>query len=281
MPQISRLTLETGGNLPAILVYQLCVKPGFEKMVHDELLTLLHKSRLEVGCLHFDLYRLADSRFYFFDIGYLHLVAGVEATRTIFRGFTTVRDAGGPSFGLKQIIDEGLLVGPRIYPSGASISQTGGHGDRRSKSDVSLHTGGPIPGERIIGTIYLADGPNEVLTAVREQLRRGASQVKLITSGGISSELDSLESVQFTSEEIRAAVQAASDAGTYVMVHNYSSRGARRAIDAGVKCIEHGQLIDEPTKKLIAEKGIWVSMQPFTPAPSIMGNSQLAEASPQ
>ena len=197
------------------------------------------------------------------DFGYLYLLAGVEAKQTLLRGFTTVRDLAGPSFGLKKAIDDGLIAGPRIYPSGAMISQTGGHGDGRKVTDEHPRFGGSTPRSEIIGDSIIVDGRDQVLAAVREQLRLGASQIKLATTGGISSDSDPLDSLQFTFDEIRAAVEAASDWGTYVTVHNYSSEGARRAIDAGVKVIDHGQLLDEPTIKLIADKGIWLSIQPF------------------
>jgi imidazolonepropionase-like amidohydrolase len=146
------------------------------------------------------------------------------------------------------------------------ISQTGGHGDNRQLTDAHPRFGGNTPRSEIVGDSIIADGRDQVLAAVREQLRLGASQIKLATTGGISSENDPLDSLQFTSDEIRAAVEAASDWGTYVTVHNYSSEGARRAIDAGVKVIDHGQLLDEPTIHLLAEKGIWLSIQPFLPA---------------
>jgi imidazolonepropionase-like amidohydrolase len=199
------------------------------------------------------------------DFNYLYLLSGVEAKQTLLRGFTTVRDLAGPSFGLKKAIDDGLITGPRIYPSGAMISQTGGHGDARKVTDAHPQFGGNTPRSEITGDSILVDGRAQVLAAVREQLRLGASQIKLATTGGISSDSDPLDSLQFTSDEIRAAVEAASDWGTYVTVHNYSPEGARRAIDAGVKVIDHGQLLDEPTIKLIADKGIWLSIQPFLP----------------
>lgn len=194
---------------------------------------------------------------------YLHLRSAAEAKATLLRGFTTVRDAGGPSFALKRVIDEGTLVGPRIYPSGALITQTGGHADFRSRAQANPQFGGAEPYSESIGLSIIADGPNQVLAAVREQLRLGATQIKLTTTGGVASDLDPIDGLQFTPEEIRAAVQAASDWGTYVMVHNYTSDGAKRAIEAGVKCIEHGNLLDESAVKLAVEKGVWLDIQPF------------------
>lgn len=195
---------------------------------------------------------------------YTQLRAGQEAGRTLLRGFTTIRDAGGPVFGLKRAIDEGLLLGPRIYPSGAIITETGGHGDFRMVYDIPqpFDCCGLTHTEKI-GAAMVADGVDAVTVAARNNLRLGASQVKLMAGGGVSSLYDQLEDVQYFEDELHAAVMAANDAGTYVMVHVYVPEAIRRAIKAGVKSIEHGQLIDEPTMKLIAEKGVWLSMQPF------------------
>ncbi|MCC5822936.1 MAG: amidohydrolase family protein [Planctomycetes bacterium] len=195
------------------------------------------------------------------DEGYMHLAAAHEAGRTLMRGFTTVRDAGGPSFALKRAIDEGLVAGPRIYPSGAMVSQTGGHGDFRMRHEVP-RSGGPTHTERV-GMAMIADGADEVRRAVREQLMLGASQIKLMAGGGVSSVYDPLDVTQYTVPELRAAVEAAENWGTYVTVHAYTTRAVRQAIEAGVRCIEHGQLLDEDTVKLMAEKGVWWSLQPF------------------
>lgn len=203
------------------------------------------------------------------DFAYDYLLAGVGAQQTLLRGFTTVRDLAGPSFSLKKAIDNGVIDGPRIYPSGALVSQTGGHGDFRKSTDLHPRFGGIYPHLEGQNSLIIVDGRDEVLAAVREQLRLGASQIKLATTGGILSEFDPIDSLQFTSDEIKAAVEAASDWGTYVTVHNYSPEGARRAIDAGVKVIDHGQLLDEATIKLIADKGIWLSIQPFLPSAEI------------
>ena len=192
------------------------------------------------------------------------LRAGEEAGKTLLRGFTTIRDAGGPVFGLKRAIDEGTLPGPRIYPSGAIISETGGHADFRMVYDIPepFDCCGLTHTEKI-GAAIIADGVDAVIVASRNNLRLGASQIKLMAGGGVSSLYDQLEDVQYFEDELHAAVMAAEDAGTYVMVHVYVPEAIRRAIRAGVKSIEHGQLIDEPTMKLIAEKGVWLSMQPF------------------
>ena len=197
------------------------------------------------------------------DPSYLHLLAARQAEATLMRGFTTVRDLGGPVFGLKRAIDEGVMIGPRIYPSGAFISQTSGHGDFRFSFEVPRTLGGPLSHSEVEGVAAIADSPDEVRLRAREQLRQGASQIKLMAGGGVSSPYNPIESTQYTEAEIRAAVEAAENWGTYVTVHAYTPRAIRQAVAAGVKCIEHGQLIDEPTAKLLAEKGIWWSLQPL------------------
>jgi imidazolonepropionase-like amidohydrolase len=195
---------------------------------------------------------------------YLHLLAARQAEATLMRGFTTVRDLGGPVFGLKRAIDEGAMVGPRIYPSGAMISQTSGHGDFRFGFELPRAVGGPLSHGEQEGISAIADSPDEVRLRTREQLRAGASQIKLMAGGGVSSQYNPIESVQFTEPEIRAAVEAAEAWGTYVTVHAYTPQSMQMSIRAGVKVIEHGQLTDEETVKLMAEKGIWWSLQPLT-----------------
>ena len=197
------------------------------------------------------------------DPNYLQLLAARQAEATLMRGFTTVRDLGGPVFGLKRAIDEGVTTGPRIYPSGAFISQTSGHGDFRFSFEVPRVLGGPLSHSEVEGIAAIADSPDEVRLRAREQLRQGASQIKLMAGGGVASPYNPIESTQYTEPEIRAAVEAADNWGTYVTVHAYKPRAIRQAVAAGVKCIEHGQLIDEPTAKLLADNGIWWSLQPF------------------
>ena len=200
---------------------------------------------------------------------YLHLLAARQAEATLMRGFTTVRDCGGPVFGLKRAIDEGVTIGPRIYPSGAFISQTSGHGDFRFFFELPRRLGGPLSHSELEGVAAIADSPDEVRLCAREQLRLGASQIKLMAGGGVNSAYNPIESVQYTEAEIRAAVEAADNWGTYVTVHAITPPAIRQAVAAGVKCVEHGQLIDEPTAKLLADKGIWWSMQPLTYDPEV------------
>jgi imidazolonepropionase-like amidohydrolase len=197
------------------------------------------------------------------DIGYTTLVAAAEATDTLMRGFTTIRDLGGPAFGLKQAIDEGLVAGPRIYPSGAMITVTSGHGDFRQTFEIPRVLGAPLSRVEEVGGAMIADSPDMVRMRVREQLMLGASQIKLTAGGGVASPHSPIDVSTFTEAELRAAVEAAENWGTYVTVHAYTSAAIQRAIAAGVKCIDHGHLMDEATAKLMAEKGIWLSIQPF------------------
>jgi len=197
------------------------------------------------------------------DIGYSNLVAAAEAKDTLLRGFTTVRDVGGPAFGLKRAIDEGFTEGPRIFPSGAMITVTSGHGDFRSISDLPRQIGGPLTRGEQIGGFALADSPDEVRIRVREQLMQGASQIKLTGGGGVSSPFSPIDAVTFTGPEMHAAVEAARNWGTYVAVHAFTDEAIRIAIDAGATCIEHGFLMSDATAKLIADKGIWLSLQPL------------------
>jgi imidazolonepropionase-like amidohydrolase len=197
------------------------------------------------------------------DVGYITLVAADEARKTLMRGFTSVRDMAGPTFSLKRAIDNGLVVGPRIWPSGAMISQTGGHGDFRFPYEVPASPNGPLSRVETIGGGAIADGADRVLQRAREQLMLGASQLKLAAGGGVSSHYDPIDVSQYTEAEFRAAVGAAENWGTYVAVHAYTPRAIQTAIRGGVICIEHGHLMDEATAELIARNGIWLSTQPF------------------
>lgn len=198
----------------------------------------------------------------------LYDVAAAMAEKMLMRGFTSVRDMGGPVFEVKRRIDSGKSIGPRIYPSGALISQTSGHGDTRLPDERSRRFfGKPSKGE-LLGVNFIADGRPDVLTAVRENLRFGASQIKVMAGGGAATVYDPLDVTQYTLDELKAAVEAADDWGTYVTVHAYTPKAVQRAVEAGVKCIEHGQLLDEQSIKLLAEKGIWISLQALDPAPA-------------
>jgi imidazolonepropionase-like amidohydrolase len=197
------------------------------------------------------------------DLGYLNLLAGRQASETLMRGFTSVRDMAGPVFGLKRAIDCGVIAGPRIWPSGAMISQTSGHGDFRMTYELPRAPAAPLSQEDMWRNGAIADGQAEVHLRTREQLMLGASQIKLAAGGGVISDHDPIDVAQYTEGELNAAVEDAENWGTYVTVHAYTPRAIQMAIRAGVKCIEHGHLIDEATAELIAKKGIWLSLQPF------------------
>ncbi len=197
------------------------------------------------------------------DVPYVHLVAAQEAERTVLRGFTTVRDVGGPAFALKRAIDEGLVPGPRIYPSGAMVSQTSGHGDFRMRTDLPRGPQSDLSITEEAGIAAIADGEAEVLRRVREQLMLGASQIKIMGGGGVASAYDPIDALQYSEAEMKAAVSAAADWGTYVCVHTYTSAAIQRALACGIKSIEHGQLADEDTVKRMADADAWWSIQPF------------------
>jgi len=197
------------------------------------------------------------------DPTYLGIAGATSAEAMLMRGFTSIRDCGGPAFGLKRAIDHGMVVGPRIWPSGAFISQTSGHGDFRSVAEV-------IPGScshpsttETLGGAVIADGVPEVLRGVRQQLMKGATQIKLMAGGGVNSSYDPLDVTEYSEDELRAAVSVAEDWGTYVLVHAFTPRAVQRAIRAGVRCIDHGHLLDEETVALMVEHDVWWSMQPF------------------
>ena len=215
---------------------------------------------------HTMLIRQTPEQMLFGDVGFINLLAGAEATATLMRGFTTVRDMGGPAFGLKQAIDASVIPGPRIWPSGAMITVTSGHGDFRPLSDLPRDGSRPLSRVEELGAAMVADSPDLVRQRVREQLMLGASQIKLTAGGGVASPHSPLDVSTFTPEELAAAVEAAANWGTYVAVHAYTTEAVRRAIDAGVKVIEHAHLIDDETARYMVEKDIWLSAQPILPA---------------
>ncbi len=197
------------------------------------------------------------------DIGFINLAAAAEAERTLMRGFTSIRDLAGPSFGLKRAIDSGINAGPRIWPSGAMISQTSGHGDFRLPYEVPAQPDAPLSRGESIGGGMVADGVDEVLKRAREQLMLGASQLKLAAGGGVASNYDPIDVSQYTEAEFRAAVDCAENWGTYVTVHAYTPRAIQTAIRGGVRCIDHGQLMDDETARMMADQDIWFSSQAF------------------
>jgi len=224
---------------------------------------------------------LAQTQLFVGDPGYNFIHQTKDAKGYLMRGVTVVRDMGGNVFGLKKAIDEGMVPGPRIYPSGGPLSQTAGHGDFRFPNQGNPRFGGPTPEFERQGHGYIVDGVPEVLAAARENLRHGASQIKLMAGGGYASPADPLLGNQFTFEEIKAAVDTAADWGTYVTIHSYHPSAINRAIDAGVKDVGHGQLLDEKTLRRMADKGVFLSTQPFTvchePQLDAFSNAKLAQ----
>lgn len=173
----------------------------------------------------------------------------------LMRGFTTLRDTGGADWGMKEAVEQGLFVGPRLYIAGQPLSQTGGHADhrRRTQSAVSCACCNGLN-----FTSRIADGVPEVVKAVRDELRKGADHIKIMVSGGVASPSDPLESLQYRMDEIEAAVEEATRWGSYVCAHAYSAKAIERAVKGGVRTIEHGNMIDASTAQLMAERGAYV-----------------------
>lgn len=193
-----------------------------------------------------------------FDWMYWGAVSTIEAEKMLLRGFTSVRDAGGPAIGLQKAIDRGKAVGPRIYPSGPVISQTSGHGEHRHYTEPHPNFEGASPSFFNQHLEFLADGVPEVLRATREALRMGATQIKVMAGGGVSSSTDPLHTVQFFPEELEAAVKAAADWDTYVLVHVYNDESILRSIEAGVQSLDHAQLMTEVSAQAIKDADVWV-----------------------
>ena len=187
--------------------------------------------------------------------------ASAAAERMLLRGFTTIRDVGGPSVTLGQAIDHGVVIGPRIYSSQGAITATSGHMDFRNYNDFHPNMEGAGFTDawlHALGWAFIADGPAEVRRATREALRMGATQIKVMAGGGVASLYDPLESVGYSEEEFRTAVEAARDYDTYVAIHAYNDESVRRAIRAGVLDCVHCHLINEETVKMMAEAGMWL-----------------------
>ena len=180
-------------------------------------------------------------------------------TQYLDQGFTTARDVGCNVLGIAKAVNNGLIDGPRIYPAGGFLSQTGGHADTGSFNDLP----GRVDDLERHGFGYIVDGKTEVRRAARQNLRSGATHLKLMAGGGVASEFDPLHITQFSVEEFEAAVEVAKDYGTYVTVHAYHDRSVNRAIDAGVRCIEHNFLVSEDTIKRMKKEGIALSVQGF------------------
>jgi imidazolonepropionase-like amidohydrolase len=208
------------------------------------------------------------------DITDLSYRATLVMKRFLVDGFTSVRDAGGPAFGLRRNIDAGFIVGPRLYPSGAFISQTSGHGDFRERSDpgFSHNDAGDLSNFERMGIGAVADGVPEVLKATRLNLRNGATQIKIMGGGGGSSRFDPIDTTQYSKEEICAIVEATADWGTYVSAHTFNDRSVNRLLDCGVKAFDHGFFISEKTMKRISKEGGFVVPQMWGISPDLAKN---------
>lgn len=177
--------------------------------------------------------------------------AGQQLKEMVERGFTTVRDAGGADYGHKRAVAKGIFKGPRMFVSGKILSQTGGHGDHRAMSDYcscASVAGGT-------GNSIIADGVDAVRKAVRENARQGVDQIKIMAGGGVSSPADKLQHPQYSLEEIHAITEEAERCGRYVMAHVYADEGIRRAVECGVRTIEHGNFLSKATAQYMVEKG--------------------------
>ncbi len=184
-------------------------------------------------------------------ISLVALQAGRVLEGMLQRGFTTIRDAGGADGGLAEAVEEGLVRGPRIFPSGQALSQTGGHGDLRPRTR-SVSVVACACCEAGAGLARIADGVAECRRAARDELRKGATQIKIMASGGVASPYDPVWNLQYSEEEVRAIVEEAHAWHTYVMAHAYTPEAIRRSIDFGVRSIEHGNLIDRATADHVA-----------------------------
>ena len=204
--------------------------------------------------LHGDLFQTRN------DLNWMYVGAksGAEATHMLMRGFTTVRDAGGPVNGLRKVIDAGHVVGPRIYAAGPPVSQTGGHFDIRGLNEPNYYFLGVPDAKQFMEWMYLADGVPEVQKATREVFRKGSSHVKIMAGGGVATVYDPLDGLQFTPEEIRAIVVEAEKVGSYAMAHIYTPDAITIALEAGVKSIDHGMLIDDKAMRLLKKKGAFL-----------------------
>ncbi len=202
-------------------------------------------------------------------------VAAENARDYLYDGYTTVRDTGGMGSGLRELIDMGVVDGPRIYTAGAAIGPTSGHGDWRNPVQRNFAVPANDVGNQL-NLSYIADGPDEIRKASRLNFAHGASFLKLMAGGGVTSELDPLWSVAYSVEEISAAVEAASFFDTYVTVHAYTDETVNMAIDAGVKSLEHGQMVSEDTVERIADEGIIWALNLAGMDPALLDHSNFS-----
>ncbi len=208
------------------------------------------------------------------DVYDLGIRSTIVMVRFLMDGFTAVRDMGGPAFALQRNIDSGVIIGRRLYPSGAFLSQTSGHGDFRDRADAGFSAAlpGDVSNFQRFGFGTVADGVPEVLKATRLNLRNGATQIKIMAGGGGSSRFDPIDTTQYSPEETKAIVEAAKDWGTYVAAHVFTDRAVNRLLDAGVKTFEHSFFISEDTMKRIAKEGGYVVPQMWGISPDLARN---------
>lgn len=197
------------------------------------------------------------------DMSEVAIIGFLGAERTLMRGFTSCRDVGGNPYAVKKMTDTGEHPGPRLFISGPPISQTSGHFDFRGKNDVPRNITDPMTYWERNGVIMVADGVDEVIRRARENLRFGATQIKIAGGGGVSSSYDDLDVQQYTYEEMKAAVDVAKTWNTYVAAHIFTDEATQTAIKAGVKSIEHGFLVSDETLQMMKDNDVWLSLQPL------------------
>jgi imidazolonepropionase-like amidohydrolase len=245
---------------------ELLVEDNLVKEVSDRPITTAGAQRIDIGSrtlmpglidAHIHLVLTEVNLQMLADVPLTLLAAkGSVAMRAMLeRGFTTLRDTGGADWGIKAAVEQGLFVGPRLFIAGQPLSQTGGHGDFRKRTQTQTFC---ACCSGLTWASRVADGVPDVIKAARDELRKGADHIKLMVSGGVASQLDPLESLQYRIDEIEAAVEEATRWGTYVCAHAYSPEAIARAVRAGVRTIEHGNLIDVPTAALMAERGAFL-----------------------
>ena len=192
---------------------------------------------------------------------YVGAAAGQMAEDMLMRGFTTVRDAGGASIGVQRAIDDGWFPGPRVFSSGAFLTQTSGHLDMRNRTNPHINLGGDHSHAQRIGHYTAVDGDDEMLAAARQNFRNGATQLKLATNGGISATYSPLDIDQFTDAELGAAAQVAESFGSYFMVHAYYDNAVNRAIDFGARSIEHGHMLTDDVVRRMAKEDVYLVVE--------------------
>lgn len=194
--------------------------------------------------------------------GYWNLLAAKAQNNALSRGFTTVRDVAGPMFDIARATNEGLIDGPRVFPSGPALSITAGHQDFRITRDVPQPIG-DLHSFETNNMFYITDGVPDVLKRVRENLMQGATHIKLMAGGGVTSAYDPIHTIQFTDEEFQAAVEATEAWGTYVTTHAINDEAVRHSVENGARSVEHGHMATRETLQMMKDEGVWLSMQPF------------------